>query len=421
MPVAVLPVAVLLVKLNAVQVLALSCLGLVMGVGLKRLFRILDTLNIPAAVIGGLIYAAVALLLRDRYANFEMDLVLRDIFMVAFFTTIGMSASLRLLKVGGVQVLLFFGLSTVGLVLQNLLGIALAKVLGLHLLLGIVAGSITMAGGPATALAFGADFEKRFGVEGALTFGLAAAMFGIVSGGLIAGYVGGGLIERNRLRSPASGRLAAADVAEAVVYQKDAVVFEPTVLRDESESEQGPLMHTVVAVTVAMGVGTLISAGFERAGLVLPAYVGAMFAAAILRNLDDFGHWFSISQRQMDAVGSIALNIFIVMALLTLRLWEIVNLALPMFVILIGQVALVWMMALAVYRVMGRDHESAVMSGGFCGFMLGTSANAMACLEVLSAKYGAAPRAFLVVPIVGAFLIDFTNAMVITALANWLR
>jgi glutamate:Na+ symporter, ESS family len=180
-------------------------------------------------------------------------------------------------------------------------------------------------------------------------------------------------------------------------------------------------MHTVIAVAVAMGIGTLISTGFERAGLVLPAYIGAMFAAALLRNTDDVTGLFNLSQRQMDTVGSVALNLFIVMALLTLRLWELVNLAIPIFVILVLQVMLVVVMALIVFRVMGRDYDAAVTSGGFSGFMLGTTANAMACLEVLAAKYGPAPRAFLVVPIVGAFLIDFTNAMVITGMANMLR
>jgi ESS family glutamate:Na+ symporter len=413
--------AVAIVNLNAVQVLALACVGIIAGVQIKRLIPVLDRLNVPASVVGGLIYAAVALLLRDRYMNFEMDLVLRDMFMVAFFTTIGMSASLRLLKVGGIQVALFFGLATAGVVMQNLVGVALAKLLGLHLLLGIIAGSVTMAGGPATALAFGGDFEKTYGVAGALTFGLAAAMFGIVAGGLLAGFVGGSFIERLRLHARSGqGRMSAAETAEAAVYPA-AEPDEPTQLRDESESESGPLMHTVVAIAVAMGVGTLISAGFERTGVRLPAYVGAMFAAGILRNVDDATRWFGISQRQMDTVGSIALNIFIVMALLTLRLWEIVNLAAPMMVIVAAQILLVWLMASVVFRLMGRDYDAAVMSGGFTGFMLGTSANAMACLEVLSAKYGPAPRAFLVVPIVGAFLIDFTNAMVITAFANWFR
>lgn len=411
----------LVLKLNAIQVLALAGFGVVMGNWLKRKFQILDTLNIPAAVIGGLIYAVITTALRDRILNFEMDLVLRDILMIAFFTTIGMSASLKLLRVGGVQVLVFFLLATAGCILQNGLGVVMARVFGMEDLLGVMAGSVTMAGGPATALAFGADFETRFGVEGAQAFGLAAAMFGIVAGGLIAGVVGGRLIDRHGLKRQIPQGAKVAVTAGSLVYAGDDNREEPTPMDDESAAETAPLMYSVIAVVVAMGIGTIISLGFERAGLVLPAYVGAMFAAAILRNVDDATKWLKLSQHQMDILGSISLNLFLVMALLTLRLWELVHLALPMLAILVLQVTMVALMALVVFRAMGRDYDAAVMSGGFSGFMLGTSANAMACLEVLSAKYGPAPRAFLVVPIVGAFLIDFTNAMVITAFANFFR
>jgi ESS family glutamate:Na+ symporter len=416
-----MPLAVAVVELNAIHVLALSAFGVVMGNWCKRKLPILDRWNMPAAVIGGLIYAAFATALRDRYVNFDMDLVLRDILMIAFFTTIGMSASLRLLRVGGVQVVIFFLLSTVAAVLQNVLGVGVAAVFGLDPLLGIVAGSVSLTGGPATALAFGADFENRFGAAGAVTLGLAVAMGGIVAGSVVAGPIGGSLIRRHKLRREASGDESALSDTEAVLYAGSDDRPEPTLLEDETASERAPFLHTVIAIAVAMGVGSMISVALERAGLILPAYVGAMFAAAILRNIDDFTGWFGLSQRQMDTAGSIALNLFLVMALLTLRLWELVNLAFPMFIILVLQVVLVWAMARAVFRAMQKDYEAAVMAGGFVGFMLGTSANAMACLEVLSAKYGPAPRAFLVVPIVGAFLIDFTNAMVITAFANFIR
>ena len=156
--------------------------------------------------------------------------------------------------------------------------------------------------------------------------------------------------------------------------------------------------------------------------MVLPAYVGAMIAAGVLRNLDDRSHFLKISQHHLDAIGNISLYLFIVMALMTLRLWELVHLALPMAVILAAQVALVWVLCItASFRLMGRDYESAVMAGGFCGFMLGTTANALACMDVLAKKFGPAPRAFIVVPLVGAFLIDFTNALIITVMTNLLR
>ena len=416
---------VLTLKLNAVQVVALACFGLVAGVWIKKRLPVLDRLNIPSSIVGGLMYAVLALILRDRWLNLEMDMVLRDILMVAFFTTIGMSASLRLVKEGGVQVVWFFAIATVGAVLQNVLGVGLARVFGLDPLLGIVAGSVALTGGPATALAFGKTFEQ-LGVEGATTLGIASATFGITAGGLVGGHIGGSLIRRFRL-TPASSMPRPADPAaeaEAIAYEGGSPVAIATApaMTDESVSEQSALMNSVIAIAIAMGLGSIVSMGFERAGVILPAYVGAMMAAAVIRNLDDRRAAPVISEQHVETIGNIALYVFIVMALLTLRLWELVHLALPMVVMLVAQVALVWLMCVTLcYRLMGRDYDSAVMAGGFTGFMLGTTANAMACMGVLTEKYGPAPRAFIVVPIVGAFLIDFTNALIITAMTYLFR
>jgi len=396
-------------KLNAVQVLGCSCFGVVLGVWLKRKLPILDRLNIPAPIAGGMVYAVITLALRDRFLNLEMDMVLRDILMVAFFTTIGMSASLRLIRVGGLQVLWFFLIATVGAALQNLVGMGAARLFGLDPLLGVIAGSVALTGGPATALAFGDTFEK-LGVAGATALGLASATFGITAGGILGGAIGGSLIRRRGLRAAAS--------SPAAVPALDA----PTPASDEGGSERSPALYSLVAVGVAMGLGTLISAGFQKMGAILPAYVGAMIAAAAIRNFDDHLRFARIWQPHVDTIGNISLYIFIVMALLTLRLWELVHLALPMIVMLVLQIALVWILCVTLsFFAMGRDYEAAVISAGFCGFMLGTTANAMACMDVLAQKHGPAPRAFLVVPLVGAFLIDFTNALLITAAINWLR
>lgn len=412
---------VLTLELNAVQVLALAAFGVAMGVWLKRKAPLLDRLNIPASIAGGMVYALLALVLRDRYLNLEMDLSLREILMVAFFTTIGMSASLRLVREGGAQVLLFFGLASAGAVLQNLLGIGLAKLFGLEPLLGIVAGSVSLTGGPATALAFGGTFEK-LGVEGASTLGIASATFGITAGGLMGGFIGGRLIRRHGLdpnERPSAAPMAA---TEAIVYAGDDEAAPLHPLYEERQTEQSRLLNSLIAIAVAMGLGTVLSAGFEKLGLILPAYVGAMIAAAVIRNLDDWCGGARISQHHMDTIGNISLYMFIVMALLTLRLWELAHLALPMLAMLAAQAGLVWMLCtVASFRLMGRDYESAVMAGGFCGFMLGTTANAMACMEVLARRFGPAPRAFIVVPLVGAFLIDFTNALIITTMANLFR
>ncbi|MEK7404834.1 MAG: sodium/glutamate symporter [Acidobacteriota bacterium] len=402
--------SLLTLKLDAIQVLALSCFGVAMGVWLKKQLPILDRLNIPAAIVGGMFYALAALVLRDRYLNLDMDMVLRDILMMAFFTSIGMSASLRLIRTGGVQVAYFFGIATLGAVLQNVVGMAAAKLFSLDPLLGIVSGSVALTGGPATALAFGDTFEKM-GVAGATTLGLASATFGITAGGVLGGYIGAWLIRRHRLR-PVEAPLSAGDSSGP----------EAVPLSDESAVEYSRLLRAVVAIAVAMGLGTLLSGAFERMGAILPSYVGAMIVAAAFRNLDDRLRFVRISQRHVEAVGSVSLHIFIVMALLTLRLWELLHLALPLVVMLFLQVALVWVLCVTVaFLAMGRDYESAVMAGGYCGFMLGTTANAMACMDVLREKFGPAPKAFIVVPLVGAFLIDFTNALVITAAANLIR
>ena len=197
-------------------------------------------------------------------------------------------------------------------------------------------------------------------------------------------------------------------------------------MEDESEAEQTRLTSTVVLVAVAMGIGSFITAYLDpwlkAHGFALPAYIGAMLAASLLRNVDDAFGWFRISQHTVDTVGEIALNIFIVMALMTLQLWALVKLALPLIVILGLQALLIFIVArFVLFLIMGRDYDAAVISGGFCGFMLGTTANSLACMGVLTEKYGPAPRAYLVVPLVGAFLIDFANALIITTMANFAR
>ena len=408
----------LTVQLDPLQVLALACFGLVLGNWIKRLAPVLDDLNIPGPIVGGLVYALLVLLLRDRWVNFTVDGTLQRVLMVAFFTTIGMSASLDLVKRGGPQVLWFLILATIGAALQNGLGVSLARIFGLDPLLGIISGSVALTGGPATALSFGATFEQDFGVSGARTLGVSAAMFGITAGGLIGGYMGGKFIRRYSLRPGWPRPLPG---AEEILYSGDTPPPEPSRIADESDSEESALLRNTVLVAIAMGLGTLIGAWFTQRRIVLPEYIGAMIVAAVIRNTDDHLGLFRISQRHMDTLGNISLSIFIVMAMLGLRLWELAQLAVPMIAMLLMQVALIAVMCLAVFRLMGRDYEAAVMSGGFCGFMLGTTANAMACMSVLRDKYGPAPRAFIVVPLVGASLIDFTNAAIVNTMANFFR
>lgn len=390
-------------KLNPAQVLALASLGVALGFWLKRKLPLLDRLNIPVPVAGGLVYAVMALALHGRVVNLEPDTTLRDLFMIAFMTTIGLNARTELIRKGGAGVIKLLAIATVGAVLQNVLGIALAKALHVDPRLGILTGSVALTGGPGTAVAFGGTFEK-LGVQGATGVALAAATFGIAVASLISAYIGASLIGRKR--SAAHAAMPAA------------IPTAPTPHSLESSN----LLTAVLAIGVCIGLGNLLSGGIERLGVILPAYIGAMIVGAILRNLDDRFRFARIEQKDIDTLGRIALYLFIAMALLTLRLWELAHLAIPMFVILAAQVALCWLMCVTIcYYGMGRNYEAAITSAGFCGFMLGITANAVACMEELVEKYGPAPQAFLVVPIVGASLIDFTNSAIINTMINMMR
>lgn len=407
-----------MLKLNFVHTLAFSGIVLFVGYWLRRLIPPLARYNIPAPIIGGLLIAIATLVARNSGVTlFEFDTTLRDPLMIAFFTTIGFGASFSLLKVGGPMVVKFFLASTVFAILQNVLGILIALPFKLHPLFGVLSGSVTLTGGPATGLAFAPLFEKA-GVLGAATIAVAAAMFGITSGGLIGGPVGTFLIERHRLKKPRLGvRHIEFETAAEIVEQE---LPEPQAAAPIDEDEEAfILLKNFVVILVAMWAGHWLSQFFISLGFTLPSYIGAMFVAAFIRNVDDLTHIVGLSQRTIDNIGHVTLSLFLAMALMTLRLWDLAGLVLPLIVILIGQVILVTVVCFwPLFQLMGRDYESAVISGGFIGFMLGTTANSMAIMKSLVERYGKAPRAFLAVPMVGAFLIDFTNAMIITVFLN---
>lgn len=407
-----------MLTLDFVNTVAFGGVVLFVGYGIRRLLPWLARYNVPAPVIGGLLVAAVMLAARGRgFEPIAFDTRLQAPFMIAFFTTVGFGASLSLLRVGGPQVALFFGLSTVLAILQNVLGVIIAAPLGMHPLFGVLNGSVTLTGGPATGLAFAPAFESA-GVPGAATVAVAAAMVGIVSGGLIGGPVGTVIIERYRLRH-ARRRPSRPAVAGPATHVVEAQLHDVPVGAPPGEDKESyALLKALVVILVAMWAGSWVGARFTAAGVTLPAYIGAMLVAAVIRNLDDVTHWFGLSQRVIDDIGSVALSLFLVLALMTLRLWELAGLALPMVVILGAQVALIAAVCWPAFRLMGGDYDAAVMGGGLCGFMLGTTANAMANMEALVERYGPAPRAFLVVPMVGAFFIDFVNALIITACLN---
>ncbi len=398
-------------QLDLIQTLAIASIMYFIGMQLRKRIGILEQLNIPSAVIGGLLFAAMNLVLHDRYLNLKFDTSMQSLCMVLFFTTIGISASLPLLKKGGIQVVLFLLMATVFCFLQNFAGMCVASLFGVNPLLGVIAGSVTLVGGPATGLAFAPLFESA-GVTGASTIAITAATIGIVCGGILGGPAGTWLITHFHLQSPK-------DISNTELQKE--VTDAPHTVTIDTEREDSGFVLTIMIAAFAMGLGSIVSYYFQSIGWTLPAYIGAMIIGALLRNMDDNTRWFRISQPIMDFVGGIALNIFLIVALMDLKLWELVHLAIPLAAILFTQVILVVLFALMIsYRLMGKDYQSAVMASGFIGFVLGTTANAVANMRTLVHKYGPAPRAFLIVPMVGAFFIDFTNAIIITFFLNWM-
>jgi ESS family glutamate:Na+ symporter len=418
-----------ILRLDMMQTLALAAVVLFAGYGIRRRVGFLDRYNIPAPVVGGFLFAALSLALRQvGILGFEFDTTLQTPLMIAFFTTIGLGASLALLKVGGPQVLLFWGLATGLALMQNVVGTGLAGALGVHPFLGLIAGSITMTGGHGTGAAFGKLMEDQYAFNAGVTLAMAAATFGLVSGGLIGGPIATTLIRRNQPRHTAARVPRAAAAAAA---QFDSLDEEIDVEPAGPPATAYTLLKVLAVILVAMWAGGLLGAwiqgnvrlpGFSLFGyvveskpLTLPAYIGGMIVAAVIRNTTDLAPGFRIEQRTVDDIGTIALSLFLAMALMSLRLWELLDLAVPMLVILTAQVAMMAAFAYFItYRVMGGDYDAAVMAGGHCGFGLGATPNAVANMESIVERFGPAPRAFLVLPMVGAFFIDFTNALIIT-------
>lgn len=394
-------------QLNMIETVAFAGVVLYLGEGIRRLIPPLARYNIPAPVVGGLLVAIVLTFARSEgYTLLTFDTALQSPLMIAFFASIGFAASLSLMRVGGPQVAIFLAASTVLAVVQNAVGVLLSYPLGVPPLFGVLAGSVTLAGGPATGLAFAPIFEQA-GVTGASAIAIAAAMLGIISGGLVGGPVATFLVRKNGLKSSAPSRASAA----------------PAVSQTGSEAPSGAdghdFLRNVVLLLVTLWVGGWVSRGFKSLDVTLPGYIGAMLVAALIRNVDDRTKLFRLSGQVIEELGGVALSLFIVMALMTLELSKLASVALPILVLVGVQVVLtaavsVWPM----FRLMGKDYDSAVMGGGLCGFMLGTTANAVANMEAITRKYGPAPRAFLVVPMVGAFFIDFTNAIIINVFVN---
>ncbi|MEK6266818.1 MAG: sodium/glutamate symporter [Clostridium sp.] len=397
----------MILKLDMVQAAALAVVVLFIGQLIKRKLSVLDKYCIPAPVIGGVLFAIMTLILKQtNLLVFEMDVTLQKFFMTAFFTTIGFTASFTLLKKGGKQVFIFLGIAVLLVICQDITGVIFAKIFGLNPLIGLSTGSVPMVGGHGTAGAFGPVFEKA-GAVGANTVAMASATFGLIMGSMLGGPIAKKLIDKHNLAPSMKTVKSTAEVAAT----KD---------NDSKKLVPENFMHATTQLFIAMGIGTIISYFLEKTGVTFPAYIGAMFAAAIIRNLSDSTKIYKIYADEIDIIGNVSLAIFLSMALMGLKLWQLADLALPLIVMLAAQAVIIALFAYFItFNVMGRDYEAAVMSGGTCGFGMGATPNAMANMEALTKNYGIAPRAFFIVPLVGSLFIDFFNAGIITTFMNF--
>lgn len=410
---------------------------LLVGEWLVRRVKVLGRFNIPAPVVGGLLVSFAVLtfnLLGSTQVEFatkvsaqwwtwlvtiepewirapakNVNLPL----LIGFFTCIGLNASWDIVRKGSVQVAIFWGLATLLAAVQNVIGISIAKGLGVEPMLGVICGSITMTGGHGTSMGF-APVLEGMGLSNAALLGAAAATVGLVAGGLVGGPVGGGLIRSRKLESRAGPmvNLEAGATGEASILLD---------LRALLRSGITALQH-VLLVCVAVKLGAWLSHSIQMTGIAFPAQIGAMILGVIMRNAFDLSGRRWIQSETIDVIASVLLGFFLTVAMMSLNLIELASAALPMLVILSVQIVIVVLFTRFItFPAMGRDFDAAVMAGGHCGFGLGATPNAVANMKSLVDRFGPAPRAFLVVPLVGAVLIDFSNSLTITFFLNLLK
>lgn len=391
------------IQIDMYQTLALSVVVLMLGQFLKQKINFLEKFCIPSPVVGGLIFSVLTCILYSTgVVEFTFDDTLREVCMVFFFTSVGFQANLKVLKSGGKALAIFLGLVIALIFMQNLLAVGVSHLIGLDSLVGLCTGSIPMVGGHGTAGAFGPVLED-FNVQGATTICTAAATFGLVAGSLIGGPIGKRLIEKKHL-------------LDTIVTEDDSLLIE-----EEKKHERHSNMYAaaVFQLILAVGLGTIISELLTKTGLTFPIYIGAMIVAAIMRNVGEYSGKFDIYMGEINNLGGICLSLFLGIAMITLKLWQLAELALPLMILLGAQLLLIFLYTyFVVFRVMGKDYDAAVLAAGTCGFGMGATPNAMANMQVLCDRYAPSVKAYLLVPLIGSLFADFINSLVITLFIN---
>ena len=385
---------------DATQTLMVAILLLFLGNRVIAHIRFLRENNIPIPVVGGIIFALHTTVLFVGFeAAISFDMALQEPLMLAFFTTIGLSADLRLLVRGGPQLLIFGAACLVYLIIQDGLGVAAAVGMDLHPLVGLLSSSITLSGGHGTGAAYAQQFAEGQNIAGAMELAMACATFGLIIGGLLGGPIAGRLIRKNGL--------------EADDQHYEHKPSQEETLHD-TPIDGDHLLWALLVVLLCLVGGQVLAGLFEDAAFTLPKFIWCLFIGVVVRNVDLIVPRAAVHRPTVHMVGSLSLSIFLSMALMSLRLWELLDLAGPLLVMLaIQTLGMALFATFVTYRIMGANYDAAVIAGGHCGFGMGATPTAVANMEAVTRRFGPSPPAFLVVPLMGAFFIDVLNALVI--------
>ena len=420
------------IELDMIQTAGIGALALLVGMTLTRKVAFLQKFCVPSPVSGGIIFSLMTLALYGWFhIEVSFDGTLKDVFMVAFFTSVGFQSDLKVIKKGGKPLVIMLGLLVVVIALQNLMPMGVTRLMGVDPLVGMAAGSISMTGGHGTAGGFASVLEAM-GLHGAGTIGMAAATFGLIAGSMIGGPLAERIIRKKLTHEQMQPQDDEIDPAMAGIESDEASPTGRTKRVSTNEQEFQQYAKATYCILLVMGAGTLMSWLLSKTGVTFPTYFGALVLAAIARNTLGFisykedGKWEKaeklLDMERIISVGNISLSMFLGMAMISLRLWELQSLALPLIVILAFQVL---MMALFVYWVafplLGRNYDAAVLCAGMCGFGLGATPNAMANMSAVCYKYRYTVKPFLIVPIIGAMFADLINTGMITLFLNIIK
>ena len=417
--------------LDMIQTAGIGALALLVGMVLTRKVAFLQKFCIPSPVSGGIIFSFITLALYGWFdVEVSFDGTLKDVFMLAFFTSVGFQSDLKVLKRGGRLLVIMLVLLVVMIAIQNLMPMGVTRLMGVDPLIGMAAGSISMTGGHGTAGGFASVLEGM-GLHGAGTVSMAAATFGLIAGSMIGGPLAERMIRKRLTHEQMQPQDEEIDPAMAGIESDEASPAGRAKRVSTHEQEFQQYAKATYWIILVMGGGTLLSWLFAKTGITFPTYFGALILAAFVRNTIGFvrykddGEWVSaeklLDMERIVSVGNICLSLFLGMAMISLRLWELQSLALPLIVILMAQVVLMSLFAYFVaFPLLGRDYDAAILCAGICGFGLGATPNAMANMSAVCYKYRYTVKPFLIVPIIGAMFADVINTAMITLFLNLL-